>query len=277
MVSFLDDSRIPDQPYPELRAVLISFVSEISAVLKENLLGVYLVGSLASGDFDLDSDIDFLAVIKEELNEENIAALQAIQQKIQGMECYPAQHLEGSYISLADLNDWRTVGQKEWIYFDNGSTVVEHSIHDNQWHVRWVLRECGVTLIGPKPAKIVQPIPLDRTREEMKAVMLRDRQGFAAEVDQPLSFWNSRFGQSFAVLTFCRMLYTLHTGKVQSKKVAAQWAKENVDRKWSNLIDLARQEREGVRFMTKIRQRAEQALLDESLEFINYVVALISQ
>ncbi len=69
---FLDDTRVPDHPYPELREVLSAFVNEISSELAGNLIGVYLVGSIATGDFDLDSDIDFLVVTNTELTEANI-------------------------------------------------------------------------------------------------------------------------------------------------------------------------------------------------------------
>ena len=105
--------------------------------------------------------------------------------------------------------------------------------------------------------------------------MLEEMEAFEDEINRPRSFWNSRFGQSFAVLTYCRMLHTLHTGTMQSKKAGVKWAKQFVEPKWVNIIDQAWQEREGVRFLVKIRQRAEQTLLDETLEFIKYVVAQI--
>src|SRR5262249_22259952 len=96
---------------------------------------------------------------------------------------------------------------------------------------------------------------------------------FEDGIDRPLSFFNSRFGQSFIVLTYCRMLHTLHTGTVQSKKVGMQWAKQVVDAKWVNLIDQAWREREGVRFGTKIAERAALPLLDETREFITDAVS----
>jgi aryl-alcohol dehydrogenase-like predicted oxidoreductase len=37
------------------------FVAGVQNALGSNFLGAYLVGSLATGDFDLDSDVDFLA------------------------------------------------------------------------------------------------------------------------------------------------------------------------------------------------------------------------
>jgi len=274
-MKFLDDARIPDHPYPELREVLDTFVGSIKMELAENLIGIYLVGSIASGDFDLDSDVDFLVVTKAELTEANIKSLQDIQIKIHDIDCYPAKHLEGSYISISDLNDRSTVGEKVLYYFDNGSTVFEQSVHDNQWHVRWILRERGITLVGQEPETILGPIPLDELFNEIKRAMLKVMKLFEADMDRPLSFFNSRFGQSFVVLTYCRMLHTLHTGTVQSKRAGMKWAKQFVEPKWIKIIDQAWDERKDVRFGVKIGQRAEQKLLHETLEFIKYALAQI--
>ena len=276
-MKFLDDSRIPNHPYPELREVLNTFVDEIKAELAGNLIGIYLVGSIASGDFDLDSDIDFLVVTNTELTEADMKSLQDIQIKIHDIDCYPAKHLEGSYISISDLNNWTAVGKKKLYYFDNGSTAYELSTHDNQWHVRWILRERGITLVGQRPEEILQPIPLNEMFSEIKTTMLQVLKVFQDEITRPLGFWNSRFGQSFAVLTYCRMLHTLHTGTVQSKKAGGKWAKQFVDPKWEEIIDQAWKEREGVRLGVKIGQRAELALLYETLEFLKYAVAKIDR
>jgi predicted nucleotidyltransferase len=269
-----DDAQVPEQPYPELRQVLEVFVDGIAAELKENLAGIYLVGSIASGDFDLDSDVDFLVVTHAELTEADKEALQEIQVRVHEMDCYPAKHLEGSYISLGDLNDWSIVGKKQLYYFDNGSTAYEYSTHENKWHVRWILRERGIPLAGPAPDTILRPIPVAEMLDEIKETMLEGMTAFQNQIDGPLTFWNSRFGQSFFVLTYCRMLHTLHTGTVQSKKAGASWARQFLDPKWIHLIDQAWEEREGVRLGIKIGQRAELALLHETLEFMKYALAL---
>jgi hypothetical protein len=276
-LKFVDSTKIPDHPYPELPEVLSIFVDEVSAVLSENLVGIYLVGSIASGDFDLDSDVDFLVVTRVELNETDMKPLQDIQIRIHAIDCYPAKHLEGSYITIADLNNGSIVGQKKLYYFDNGSTTYEQSAHDNQWHVRWILRERGITLVGPKPETIAQPIPRNKLSDEIKTTMLQIQSYFEDEIDRPLSFFNSRFGQSFTVLTYCRMLNTLRTGTVQSKKAGMQWAKQFVEPKWVKLIDQAWVEREGVRFGAKIGQRAEFAFLYETLDFIKYAISQIDR
>ena len=269
------DTRIPAQPYPELREVLDIFVTEVKTELTKNLIGVYLVGSLASGDFDLDSDIDFLVVISTELTETNKKRLQDIQRKIYEIDCYPAKHLEGSYISIDALNDWSTVGEKKLFYFDNGSTTPEQSVHDNNWHVRWILRERGIALVGQTPETLLPQIPLSELLGEMKTSIRQIMPTFEEDIHQPLNFLNSQFGQSFVVLTYCRMLHTLHTGEVQSKKAGVKWAREFVAPEWKKFIDRAWDDREGVRFGGKIGEKTDEKLLYETLEFIKYAVEQI--
>ncbi|PYN82823.1 MAG: hypothetical protein DMD96_04780 [Candidatus Rokuibacteriota bacterium] len=39
------------------------------------------------------------------------------------------------------------------------------------------------------------------------------------------------------VLSFCRMLQTLETGRVESKRAGALWALRSLERQWSGLIE----------------------------------------
>jgi hypothetical protein len=45
--------------------------------------------------------------------------------------------------------------------------------------------------------------------------------------------------QVFAILTMCRTLYSLETGKITSKIEAAQWTMQRLDTNWKSLIELA--------------------------------------
>jgi hypothetical protein len=263
---------IPSVPYPELPSVLTELVTGIEKELGANLIGVYLVGSLATGDFDLDSDVDFLVVTKEEPTDETVRSLQSMHARIHSLGCYPAQHLEGSYISFNLLNRSESVGVQPVWYLDNGSTTLERSVHDNQWHVRWVLRECSIPLVGPQASSLLGPVPVEAIRAEISATMRLIADVFTAEINGPLTFWTSRFGQSFAVLSYCRMLYTLQTGIVRSKFAAMKWAMQALDPAWAGLILGAWEEREGVRHCVKIRQHADPQALRDTLEFIRYAV-----
>jgi hypothetical protein len=276
-MNFPDENRLPVEPYPELREVLHAFAGQVISGLGDNLTGLYMVGSLASGDFDSDSDVDFLAVTKGKLDKAGRIELQRIHTDIQKLGSYPAHHLEGSYISLKDLNDQETVGKKPLFYFDNGSITPEWSVHDNQWHVRWILRERGLTLFGVKPGSLMPAVPLQALLDEVRTAMHDHREIFKNEMDGPLSFCNSRFGQPHFVLTYCRMLQTLSTGTVQSKKAGMEWARKVVDNRWVLLIDQAWEERKGVRYGIKIGQRAESERLTETLEFIDYAISQIDR
>ncbi len=261
---------IPSEPYPELPLVLERLAAGTQSALRENFVGAYIVGSLATGDFDLDSDIDFLVVANNEMTDAEARSIQALHCEIYDLGCYPAQHLEGSYISRAILNRDDLVGVEPLWYIDNGSMLVTRSVHDNRWHVRWILRERAITLRGPDPKILVQRVPIDVLRAEILASVEDLRVRFLAEIEEPLGYFNTRFGQSFTVLTCCRMLHTFKTGLVKSKRYAAQWAEQSVDPEWNDLIRQAWTERDGVRFCAKIRQLSDRGLLKRTAQFIAY-------
>ncbi len=179
-----------NEAYPELASVLQQFVAGVQNELGKNFLGAYLVGSLATGDFDLDSDVDFLMLTNAELSDAEVRSLQTTHIDIHALGCYPAEHLEGSYISTDLLNRTDLVGVEPLWFVDNGST-----------QVRWVLRERGITIIGPDPKTLVHPVPTGALRSEAVAAIQELKSRFVSEIDRPLGWFNTRFGQSFAVLT----------------------------------------------------------------------------
>ena len=50
-----------------VNALIGELQSSIHAIIGDDLIGLYLDGSLALGDFDADSDIDFVAVVTDEI------------------------------------------------------------------------------------------------------------------------------------------------------------------------------------------------------------------
>jgi hypothetical protein len=264
------------EPYPELRSVLELFLSGIKTALRENFLGAYLVGSLATGDFDLDSDVDFLVVTNATLCEQEVQLLQANHRNIYALESYPARHLEGSYISLDTLRCSDKVGVEQLWYVDNGSASLERSLHDNHWHVRWVLRERGITLAGPDPKTLLGAVHPEILRREITRAMEDLERRFVMDIDQPFGWFKMRFGQSFTVLTVCRMLQTCQTGTVESKRSAVKWAERALDPAWHELIQKSWAERAGVRYGEKVRQLADIQLVRDTSRFLAYARSLIS-
>ena len=252
-------------PYPELNSVLQQMVKSIQSILDHNFVGAYLQGSFAVGDFDEHSDVDFVVVIKEELSDKQVDALQVMHGRIYNLDSEWAKHLEGSYFPQNILRDHVHRGKPIW-YLDHGAQSISQSDHCNTRVVRWVLREKGVTLVGPPPKTLVNPISADLLRMEIREVIT----GWGQEIlDHPERF-NNRFYQGFIVLSYCRMLHDLHTGVNNSKRAGAEWAKVNLDPSWSGLIDRSWRCRPNP--AVSVRQRANPEDFAATLAFVRYVI-----
>ena len=158
--------------------------------------------------------------------------LQTLHEAIYDLPVAWAQHLEGSYMPQ-DLLRRVDPARTPCLYLDNGARSLVWSDHCNNAHTRWLLREHGVVLTGPEPAQLVDPVSQEALREGASRAL----DEYAAEARENLPF--SRWQQPYLVLTFCRLLWTLHHGAVTTKREAGEWALSEVDPEWSELIGQA--------------------------------------
>lgn len=248
--------------YPELNLVLEHLLAGAQAALADNFVGAYLQGSFAVGDYTPYSDCDFIVVTHEDLTPGQLAALQALHKEIHRLPApYWRNGLEGSYAPAAILRRWSTEPRdppgapraKDWgdpgmsgapplaypfWYLDHGSDTLVRSEHDNSQVVRWCLREKGVVLAGPDPATLVDPVSPAALKAEVRRTM--DLCLAVGLEPMHLVAW-----QAFWVGLFCRILHTMETGTVTSKKAAMTWAEAALDPRWSGLIARARALRKG--------------------------------
>ena len=73
-------------PYPEVNALLRKLLASVQAILGKHLIGMYLDGSLASGDFDQESDIDFVVVTDDEISGDLFSALEAMHERVAAID-----------------------------------------------------------------------------------------------------------------------------------------------------------------------------------------------
>lgn len=221
--------------YAAVDAALAHLLAGVREALGDQLVGLYLYGSLALGDFDpASSDIDFLVATQEDPSPGALADLAALHARLAASGLPYAGRLEGSYIPLRALrrhdpaaNRHPTIGV-DWP-FGIGP-------HGPNWVIeRHILREHGRALHGPPPRDLIDPVVPDDLRAAARA-MLRDF--WPRQLDGP-EWLRTRAYQSFAILTMCRALNTLAEGTVLSKPAAAAWAKAALDPAWSPLIDRA--------------------------------------
>jgi hypothetical protein len=247
---------------PALDAVLAELVAGAQAVLGDDFRGAYLHGSFATGDAEEFSDVDFVVVVRGELTVEQQDGLQSLHRRLYRLDTPWAQHLEGSYIPEGALRrmDW---SHRPFFFLDNGASELVWDAHCNTAVVRRVLRERGLVLAGPAPATIVEPVSADDLRREAR-VRVDDYADWARE--GPMSAWK----QPYLVLTLCRLLFTLVTGRVASKREAGEWAVDTLDPEWADLIRRAIGDRADP--WERVDRAAEPGLAARTVEFAAYSV-----
>lgn len=213
-------------------AIISRLRSGMQAALGDNLVGLYLYGSLALGDFSpITSDIDFLAAVAEDLLPGQIEALHKMHDQL-ATERWGAE-MEGSYIPLADLRRY-TTGKTMHPHIDRGEALAIEQ-HDTDWIVqRFITREYGVVLLGPDPKTLIDPISQHQLRQAVLDLLWWWEQQLVDTTRVSQSGY-----QAYAVLSMCRIRYTLAEGAVLSKPRAAQWALHNLHPCWQPLIQRA--------------------------------------
>jgi predicted nucleotidyltransferase len=250
----------------ELNAVLHELVISVQAILIDNFISACLQGSFAIGDWDNDSDVDFTIVTGQELSENELSALQSMHARIYNLETEWAKHLEGSYFPEEIIKS-ADPAQKELWYLDNTHDQLVSSNHDNTLVVRWVVREYGIPMAGTAPKELIDPISADDLRREIYTTM----HDWAKEIFTGKWGLTNRWAQPYAVLSYCRMLHSLSTGRIASKRSGALWAKSTLDHRWVGLIQRALEERPNPSL--KVRQAADPGEVKSTLDFIHYALA----
>jgi len=231
-------------------------------ILGGKLIGLYLYGSLVTGDFDDISDVDLLAATAEDIDEIEFDALDKMQNDL--VLKYPQweNRLEIAYLSLRALKTFRTENSALGIISPGEPFHIIQAGVD--WLMNWyMVREKGVALFGPPPEAIIDPISKDEFIQAVKA----HAKAWRAYFDE----MRSRPGQAYAILTMCRALFTCRNGEQVSKRQAALWAQKELP-EWSPLINSALLWRQTSRQQEVVDH---QATLAESRRFVNHVIDLV--
>lgn len=201
--------------------------------LDENLTGFYLHGSLAMGCFNPSrSDIDFLAVVHEELlvaqKREIIDFLQRHRKD------FPAKGVEMSIIREKDVRALSFPTPYELHYSDGwyeryqkGEIGLSSPQTDEDLVAHFaVIRERGIRLYGQPVDEMFPEIPRSIF---IRFLIAEARWVYAKAEEDPL----------YAVLNLCRILDFLSEGRITSKPEGATWALAALPPEFSPLINTA--------------------------------------
>lgn len=245
---------------PAVTSVLNAIIPSIHDALIDNFVGAYLTGSLALGGFDArTSDVDVVVITERVVSDAEFAALQAVHDRIPPMGNEYPQEYEVFYIDRQTVRRWAP-GQKH-LRVEPDAALHWEAQRANFVIERWVLRERGVTLEGPEPKTLIDPVSVEELREAASGE-LQSRARNWTDGTWPLSELGHRGAQGFDVETVCRALYTIATGELCSKARAVAWAMETLPPEWRPLLEWSQ------RYKKDRTQDASR--VEEVLAFVRY-------
>jgi predicted nucleotidyltransferase len=212
-------------------------LSRLAATLREELadelLSLSVYGSWVAGDFKLGrSDLDLLAVLAHDPDEATLARLTALHGVMSAEAPEWDNHVEVDYVS-ADAIEAVLAGDRQqhsMVRISPGEPI--HILSANRHYLlNWrAARDHDHGIIGRSPVDVLPPIPDDLVRE---VVIEHARQWPAWLGDARTPGF-----QAYAVLTMCRVLAFLRTGRQWSKHMAAVSEQEHMP-EWRGLISWA--------------------------------------
>lgn len=252
------------ESYDDIKQILRLLIDGLSDILADNLIGLYLTGSLTYGDFDRgSSDIDFFTVLKKKLNTDELSEIEAMHRKIGSKFPEWSKRIEGSYVPMDMLQS--KIPPTETRPYVNAGKIWQFPFGDEWLLNLFQLQESGVVLTG-KPIEDVIP------HVTIKEAKLASRNNLLSEwkpkLDESDPFESNDYDNShlqvYAILSMCRVLYTHNFGKVASKKKAADWTREQYQQ-FSPLIQEAQNWKHGLKLDFK----------EAVLEFIKFTFSVV--
>jgi hypothetical protein len=224
--------------YADVDQALRWFLTRAQALLGAELIGMYLYGSLALGDFDpAASDIDLVIVTHADLAPAVIAALRDMHAGFEQSGSPWSDRIEVVYAARDALRIFPPADHA-YPQVEKGRALFVEPLEMGWIFQCWTLREHGVTLAGPPPHDLIPPLDPDDMRRAAAPIAVMWQR---AARDDPswLEWLRERQNAAFVVLTLCRLLYTLDLGAVASKPAAARWAQQALGERWFALIERA--------------------------------------
>lgn len=224
-------------PFADLDALLADLVSSVREILGPTYVGTYVQGSFALGAGDIHSDCDFIVACTELPSGDREAGLRALHDEIPTRPGHWSTEIEGSYADVDSLRSVAGMGVP-WLFNDHGHRTLIWDTHCNNPHARWILRNRGIVLDGPPITSLVDEVPPEALRSAMRAELPLVWEGIKGWAPM-----NVAWTQRYIVATYCRMLYTIHTGEVESKRGALLWGLKMLDQRWHPLIEQVLEDR----------------------------------
>lgn len=215
--------------------ILDEITCRYAEILQENLVGIYVHGSIAFGCFNWDqSDIDFIVVVKEQLPLHTKEEL--IQMLIRLKKIAPSKGFEMSVVLLEHCLSF-CYPTPFLLHFSNsmiteceadlfGYCKTMHGTDKDLAAHFTVIKKVGVTLCGKEIKDVFGIVPEEDYIDSIKMDISNAVEGV---LNNPVYF----------ILNLCRILAYLTEGIILSKAQGGEWGLENIPDRFSPTIKAA--------------------------------------
>lgn len=250
-------------PYSDVNEILSELSIAVQIILKSNFVGMYLDGSLASGDFDYEtSDLDFVVATNTAVTFTQFDQLVDLHNRLGKLDSKWALELEGAYIPLAALHR-HDPDNATHPYIGCGASNLRWEPLAVDWIIhRYVLHKSGITLVGPAIHTLVAPVSKAELQQAVRDLL---DTWWVPMITEGRKLEHDGY-RCYAIMTMCRMLYTAVTGDITSKPKAAQWVLATQDVRWHSQVQAA----------LHWKWDALEAAVDEVQKFIEFTRAQVS-
>ena len=221
----------------DLSGLLQAMAEDFPVMLRENLVGIYLWGSLTYDAFNAAcSDVDCVAVTRRDLDEREFSALD---------EWFKNKGKQNRWIGRMDMrfaidHEFLDKASRCCGFYHHTGKLVRHESDGNP--IIWMnIAQSGIALWGTD-ARIICPQVSDQCLNNALLLELtylkQDLASNAGNRSEKAFIHNA-----YAVLTACRILYSAHFRALASKDYACRWAIETVPPMWRKIIRAAQENR----------------------------------
>ncbi|GGE66882.1 nucleotidyltransferase domain-containing protein [Priestia taiwanensis] len=249
-----------------VQLLLDEYARELCYYYGDKIVGVYIYNSVALGAYDEEkSDIDLLAIIRDDFKEEDWDTLSTLHKQL-GKKYSLAKRIEGMYIRQADIGK----GQEEispYLYFI-GTKLHTKGYHDLNFVTWYTLQHHGLTAYGLP----IQNLSIEMADEQLLSAMLYNLHTYWKEKAKKKLIFLLDEWVEFAVLTLCRIAYTMDTQTIASKLNAASYLEQRTEIAFQLLIQEAVRIRTNSAPTSYYNSKIDRA--KEVRRFISYVINL---
>ncbi|MBI5933243.1 MAG: DUF4111 domain-containing protein [Chloroflexi bacterium] len=253
-------------PFEDVNAILQYFVEGVSPIFGENLIGVYLTGSLSYNAFNYEtSDIDLTVILKTPISASELSAIKQFHARMEKQFKKWSQRLECSYTPLEMLPNVLPPEKPRPWYWGGEGILYEEAPYGNEWIInKYLLWHYAIPLVGADFKTLTNEVDI----EEVQKACIRDLcTEWEPKKRDPGWFRNDSHYEAYFILNLCRILYTVMRKSAASKQIAAAWVKSHYGESWAEVISLAESWRYGM----------DLNLREKAFQFLDFVIAEVSK